>query len=64
MRNVADEDFETMLLADVARYFGLSTDFSESLALVPRDELLERMLEQGRKRACYPRGLKHLKCIA
>jgi amino acid adenylation domain-containing protein len=52
--SVADEDFEATLMADVVRYFGLSPDFSESLALLPRDELLARVLEQGKRTGLIP----------
>ena len=56
--NVADEDFEAMLMADVVRYFGLSTEFSESLALLPHDELLARVLEQGKKAGLMPADIE------
>ena len=56
--NVADEDFEAMLMADVVRYFGLSTEFSESLALLPHDELLARVLEQGKKAGLIPTDIE------
>jgi thioesterase domain-containing protein/acyl carrier protein len=56
--NIADEDFEAMLMADVVRYFGLSTDFSESLALLPRDELLERVLERGKRTGLIPADIE------
>ena len=52
--NVADENFEAMLMADVVRYFGLSTDFAESLALLPQEELLARVLEQGKSAGLIP----------
>ena len=57
-RIVADDEFEATLLADVARYFGLSAAFSESLASVPHDELLERVLEQGKQAGLLPAGIE------
>jgi len=62
--NVADEDFEAMLMADVVRYFGLSSDLSESLAHLPQDELLERVLEQGKRAGLIPLISKPRKRIA
>ena len=56
--NVADEDFEAMLMADVVRYFGLSSDFSKSLALLPQDELLARVLEQGKTAGLIPADIE------
>ena len=56
--NVADEDFEAMLMADVVRYFGLSSDFSESLALLPQDELLARVLEHGKRAGLIPADIE------
>jgi thioesterase domain-containing protein len=44
----ADEDFEATLLADFIRYFGLSMNSRESLARLPKDELLTRVLEQAK----------------
>ena len=56
--NVADEDFEATLMADVVRYFGLSTDFGKSLALIPHDELLARVLEEGKKTGLIPADIE------
>jgi thioesterase domain-containing protein/acyl carrier protein len=56
--NVADEDFEATLMADVVRYFGFSKDLSESLALLPRDELLARVLEQGKTAGLVPADIE------
>jgi amino acid adenylation domain-containing protein len=56
--NVADEDFEAILLADVVRYFGLPKDFSESLALIPQNELLARVLEQGKRSGLIPADIE------
>ena len=56
--NVADEDFEAMLMADVVRYFGLSQDFGDSLALLPREELLARVLEQGKIAGLIPADIE------
>ena len=49
-----DEDFEAALMADVVRYFGLSPESDESLAILPPDELLERMVDQGKKAGLIP----------
>jgi thioesterase domain-containing protein len=56
--NFADEDFEATLMADVVRYFGFSRDLSESLALLPRDELLARVLEQGKAAGLIPADIE------
>ncbi len=56
--NVTDEDFEAMLMADVVRYFGLSADFSASLAFLPQDELLARVLEQGKRAGLIPADIE------
>jgi amino acid adenylation domain-containing protein len=53
-----DEDFEATLMADVVRYFGLPPDSSESLATLPPDELLARMLEQGKKAGLIPEDIE------
>jgi thioesterase domain-containing protein len=53
-----DEDFEATLLAGAVRYFGLPTDFSESLALLPRDELLARVMEQGKRAGLLPADIE------
>jgi amino acid adenylation domain-containing protein len=50
----ADEDFEATLLADVGRYFGLSPDFSESLGLLSKEDLLARVMEQGKRAGLLP----------
>jgi len=50
----ADEDFEANLLADFIRYFGLSLDARESLAALPKDELLSRVLEQAKRAGLVP----------
>jgi amino acid adenylation domain-containing protein len=49
-----EEDLEATLLADVVRYFGISPDFSVSLARLPKDERLARVLEQGKKTGILP----------
>jgi thioesterase domain-containing protein len=56
--NVGDENFEATLLADVVRYFGLSKDFGDSLALIPHDELLARVLEQGKRSGLIPADIE------
>ena len=50
----ADEDFEATLLADFIRYFGLSLGSRESLARLPKDELLTRVLEQAKLAGLIP----------
>ena len=50
----ADEDFEATLLADFIRYFSLSFDPRESLVLLPKDELLARVLEQAKRAGLVP----------
>ena len=49
-----NEDFETTLLADFLRYFGLSPDPGESLALLPKEELLTRVLEHAKSTGLVP----------
>lgn len=55
---LADEDLEATLLADVVRYFGLSPDLRESLALLSKDELLASVLEQGKKAGLIPADIE------
>jgi len=50
----ADEDFEATLLADFIRYFGLSLGSRESLARLPKDELITRVLEQAKLAGLIP----------
>jgi amino acid adenylation domain-containing protein len=50
----ADEDFEVTLLVDFVRYFGLSLDARESLARLPKHELLERVLEHAKRAGLMP----------
>ena len=45
-------------MADVVRYFGLSPDLGESLALLPKDELLTRVLEHGKKAGLIPADIE------
>jgi thioesterase domain-containing protein/acyl carrier protein len=52
--NFNNEDFETTLLADFVRYFGLSPDPEESLALLPKEELLTRVLEHAKSTGLVP----------
>ena len=56
--NVGDEEFEAMLMADVVRYFGLSPDFSKSLAHLPQAELLARVLDQGKTAGLIPADIE------
>jgi thioesterase domain-containing protein len=51
---LGDEEFETTLLSDAVRYFGLSLDLTSSLALLPKDELLARVLKEGKRAGLLP----------
>ena len=51
---LADEDFEARLLVDFVRYFGLSLDPRDSLARLPKHELLERVLEHAKRAGLMP----------
>ena len=53
-----DEDFEATLLADFVRYFGLSLDPRKSLARLPKDELLARVLEQAKSAGLVPQDVE------
>ena len=53
----AEQDFESTLLADVVRYFGLSLD-PEDLSRLPEDEVLARVLEQAKKAGLVPSELE------
>ena len=53
-----DEDFEETLLADFIRYFGLSLDPRKSLARLPKDELLARVLEQAKTAGLVPQDVE------
>jgi len=53
----AEQDFESTLLVDVVRYFGLSVDPVEVLRL-PRDEVLTRVLEQAKRAGLVPPELE------
>jgi thioesterase domain-containing protein len=54
----ADEDFEVTLLVDFVRYFGLSLDARESLAALPKHELLERVLEHAKRAGLMPADIE------
>jgi thioesterase domain-containing protein len=54
----ADEDFEVTLLVDFVRYFGLSLDPRDSLARLPKHELLERVLEHAKRAGLMPSDIK------
>jgi thioesterase domain-containing protein/acyl carrier protein len=60
VETLADADLEATLLADVARYFGLSPDLRESLALLSKDELLASVLEKGKKAGLIPADIEAL----
>ena len=52
--NFAEEDLEAKLLGDVVRYFGLSLGPWESLARLPKHELLTRVLQQAQGAGLVP----------
>jgi amino acid adenylation domain-containing protein len=52
-----ERGFESTLLVDAVRYFGLSLDL-EGLARLPKDELLARVLEQAKKAGLVPPELE------
>lgn len=54
----ADEDFEATLLVDFVRYFGLSLDPRDSLARLPKHELLERVLEHAKRAGLVPSDIE------
>lgn len=54
----ADEDFEVTLLVDFVRYFGLSLDARDSLARLPKNELLERVLEYAQRAGLMPSDIE------
>ena len=54
----ADEDFEVTLLVDFVRYFGLSLDPRDSLARLPKHELLERVLEHAKRAGLMPSDIE------
>jgi thioesterase domain-containing protein len=54
----AEEDFAARLLVDFVRYFGLSLDPWESLARLPKDELLTRVLEQAKRASLVPQEIE------
>ena len=53
MKRFAEQDFESTLLADVVRYFGLPLD-PDDMSQLPRDEVLARVLEQAKKAGLVP----------
>jgi amino acid adenylation domain-containing protein len=55
---LADEDFEARLLVDFVRYFGLSLDPRDSLARLPKHELLERVLEHAKRAGLMPQDIE------
>jgi thioesterase domain-containing protein/acyl carrier protein len=54
----ADEDFEARLLIDFVRYFGLSLDPRDALARLPKNELLERVLEHAKSAGLMPSDIE------
>jgi amino acid adenylation domain-containing protein len=50
----ADAEFEVTLLVDFVRYFGLSLDPRDALARLPKNELLERVLEYAKRAGLMP----------
>ena len=55
---LADEDFDARLLLDFVRYFGLSLDLRDSLARLPKHELLERVLEHAKRAGLMPSDIE------
>ncbi len=55
---LADEDFDARLLIDFVRYFGLSLDLRDSLARLPKHELLERVLEHAKRAGLMPSDIE------
>jgi thioesterase domain-containing protein len=53
-KDFKDADFEATLLADFIRYFGLSLSPRESLARLPKEELLSRVLKQAKRAGLVP----------
>jgi thioesterase domain-containing protein len=51
---IPDADFEAMLLADFVRYFSLSSDLSKSLSQLPKDEVLNHVLELAQRAGLVP----------
>jgi len=54
----ADEDFEARLLIDFVRYFGLSLDPRDALARLPKQELLERVLQHAKSAGLMPADIE------
>lgn len=54
----ADADFEVTLLVDFVRYFGLSLDPRDALARLPKNELLERVLEYAKRAGLMPSDIE------
>ncbi|MGA7648059.1 MAG: alpha/beta fold hydrolase, partial [Terriglobales bacterium] len=53
-----DENFDARLLIDFVRYFGLSLDLRDSLARLPKHELLERVLEHAKRAGLMPADIE------
>ena len=53
-----DEEFDARLLIDFVRYFGLSLDLRDSLARLPKHELLERVLEHAKRAGLMPADIE------
>jgi len=53
-----DKDFEKALLTDVGRYFRTSSDFADSLAHLSKDELVARILDEGKRAGLLPVDVK------
>jgi amino acid adenylation domain-containing protein len=51
---VPDADFEATLLADFVRYFGVSSDLAKSLSALPRDEVLNSVVELAQGAGLVP----------
>jgi aspartate racemase len=53
-----DESFDARLLIDFVRYFGLSLDLRDSLARLPKHELLARVLEHAKRAGLMPADIE------
>jgi amino acid adenylation domain-containing protein len=56
--DLADEDFEMRLLVDFVRYFGLSLAPQDALARLPKQELMEHVLEHAKKAGLMPSDIE------
>jgi thioesterase domain-containing protein/acyl carrier protein len=55
---LSNEDFEARLLVDFVRHFGVPLDHEDSLARIPKHELLERVLEHAKRAGLMPSDIE------